>query len=173
MATPQYIKDAQNAYNAKFDLVQLKLPKGTKERIKAVLERRQSIASYCAESVLVALERLETDKKKKVYLSGADKSLIQTAHKPEINLKTAKSDKTTNETEKPEIGANTALHQDEKTEEADSSKNNPVKAGFDGLKACEWNREKHSGVVPHPPMGTPKNAIWDSCAGEWYEPLPF
>lgn len=38
MTTPQYIKNAQNAYNARFDLVQLKLPKGTKGRIKAILE---------------------------------------------------------------------------------------------------------------------------------------
>ena len=56
MGTPQYIKDAQNAYNAKFDLVQLKLPKGTKERIKAVLEDGQSMSGYCVQAVLVALE---------------------------------------------------------------------------------------------------------------------
>lgn len=56
MSIPQYIKDAQNAYNAKFDLVQLKLPKGTKERIKAVLEDGQSMAGYCVQAVLVTLE---------------------------------------------------------------------------------------------------------------------
>lgn len=56
MGTPQYIKNAQNAYNAKFDLVQLKLPKGTKERIKAVLDDNQSMSGYCVQSVLVALE---------------------------------------------------------------------------------------------------------------------
>lgn len=56
MATPQYIKNAQNNYNSKFDLVQLKLPKGTKERIKAILEDGQSIAGYCVQSVLAALE---------------------------------------------------------------------------------------------------------------------
>lgn len=56
MSTPQYIKNAQNAYNAKFDLVQLKLPKGTKERIKSVLDDGQSMSGYCVQSVLIALE---------------------------------------------------------------------------------------------------------------------
>lgn len=146
------------------------MPKGTKERIKAVLEGRQSIARYCVESVLAALE---TDEKEKAYLNKADKSPIQTAHKTEINPETAKSDKSTKETEKSKIKENTTPYQGEEKEEADSRENNPVKARFDGLKACEWNREKHSGVVPHPPMGTPDNAIWDSNTGGWYEPLPF
>lgn len=108
MATPQYIKDAQNAYNAKFDLVQLKLPKGTKERIKAALEGRQSIAGYCVESVLDALERLESDKskKEKVCLSGADKSPVQIAHKTEIEPKTSQERKSTKEQEKAEIKTN-------------------------------------------------------------------
>lgn len=97
----------------------------------------------------------------------------QTIHNAHASSKTEKPEKHTQTPTKAEIGANTTLHQDEKTEEADSSENNPVKAGFDGLKACEWNREKHSGVVPHPPTGTPDNAIWDSSIGEWYEPLPF
>ena len=56
MATPQYIKNAQNKYNSKFDLVQLRLPKGTKERIKTVLQDGQSIAGYCVQCVLSALE---------------------------------------------------------------------------------------------------------------------
>lgn len=56
MSTPQYIKDAQNTYNSKFDLIQLKLPKGTKERIKAVLEDGESISKYCVDAVLVSVE---------------------------------------------------------------------------------------------------------------------
>lgn len=56
MSTPDYIKNAQNAYNAKFDLVQIKLPKGTKERIQAVTEGQMSIAAYCKQTVLDALE---------------------------------------------------------------------------------------------------------------------
>lgn len=169
MSTPQYIKDAQNAYNAKFDLVQLKLPKGTKERIKAVLEEGQSISGYCVQSVLAAVESDEDFNE----ISTNSQEPIQTTHNAEIKPKTAQIGKSAKETEKPEIKANTTPYQDEKTEEADSNENNPVKARFDGLKACEWNRGKHSGVVPHPPMGTPDNAIWDSCTGEWYEPLPF
>lgn len=72
MTTPQYIKNAQNAYNARFDLVQLKLPKGTKGRIKAILEDGQSITGYCVESVLVALENDEG-------LKGISKSIAERA----------------------------------------------------------------------------------------------
>ena len=56
MATPQYIKNAQNKYNSKFDLVQLRLPKGTKKRIVSALQDGQSIAGYCVQCVLDTLE---------------------------------------------------------------------------------------------------------------------
>lgn len=59
MGTPDYIKRAQNTYNAKFDLVQLKLPKGTKERIKALIGENGSISPYCVRCVLDALENAE------------------------------------------------------------------------------------------------------------------
>ncbi len=58
MGTPDYIKRAQNTYNAKFDLVQLKLPKGTKERIKALIGENGSISTYCVRCVLDALENV-------------------------------------------------------------------------------------------------------------------
>ncbi len=58
MGTPDYIKRAQNTYNAKFDLVQLKLPKGTKERIKALIGENGSISLYCVRCVLDALENV-------------------------------------------------------------------------------------------------------------------
>jgi len=59
MGTPDYIKKAQNNYNAKFDLVQLKLPKGTKERIRALIGDSGSISAYCVRCVLDALENSE------------------------------------------------------------------------------------------------------------------
>ena len=56
MATPQYIKDAQNNYNAKFDLVQLKLDKGAKKRIRAIIGENGSITAYCKDAVMTAIE---------------------------------------------------------------------------------------------------------------------
>lgn len=56
MATPKYVKKAHNTYNAKFDLVQIKLPKGTKDRIKSVLNSGQSMSNYCVQAVLNAID---------------------------------------------------------------------------------------------------------------------
>lgn len=57
MATPQYVKDANNRYNSKFDLIQIKLPKGTKERIKK--QTKESYNIFINNIVLAELERLE------------------------------------------------------------------------------------------------------------------
>lgn len=54
METPEYIKRAQNKYNSKFDLVQLKLPKGTKERIKSITN--ESYNAYVNRLILEDLE---------------------------------------------------------------------------------------------------------------------
>lgn len=61
MATPDYIKKAHNNYNAKFDLIQVKLPKGTKERIKEITD--MSYNEYVKSVVLVDLDRLEREEK--------------------------------------------------------------------------------------------------------------
>lgn len=57
MSTPDYIRRSQNNYNAKFDIIQIKAPKGTKERITAV--SGQSMAAFCLQCVLDRLEELE------------------------------------------------------------------------------------------------------------------
>ena len=57
MKTPSYIRNAQNRYNAKFDLVQVKLEKGTKERIKAITG--ESYNEYIKRLVMDDLERAE------------------------------------------------------------------------------------------------------------------
>lgn len=57
MSIPQYVKNAQNKYNAKFDIIQLKLPKGTKGRIKNLCGD-MSMSEYCKCAVL---ERIEQD----------------------------------------------------------------------------------------------------------------
>lgn len=62
MALPQYIKDAQNSYNAGKDLIQLKLPKGTKDRIKNLIGKDASMAAYCCQSVLVAIDSDEDER---------------------------------------------------------------------------------------------------------------
>lgn len=94
MSTPQYVKDAQNAYNAKFDLVQLKLPKGTKERIRAVFGDDISITRYCVQSVLVALENDEDFEKNNIP--------VKNVHDAEISQKPTKTEQNTKEPEKQE-----------------------------------------------------------------------
>lgn len=57
MSTPDYIRRSQNNYNSKFDIIQIKAPKGTKERITAV--SGQSMAAFCLQCVLDRLDELE------------------------------------------------------------------------------------------------------------------
>lgn len=159
------IKRQNSRIKESYDKVTATLPKGTVDRIRAL---GLTVNGVINDSVLAFLECAEESAKWTLAQEP-----IQTAHNAGIKPKTAQIVKSTKETEKPEIKANTTPYQGGKAEEADSNENNPVKAGFGGMKACEWNREKHSGVVPHPPMGTPDSAIWDSSIGEWYEPLPF
>lgn len=53
----KYQKDAQNRYNSKFDIVQVRLPKGTKERIQSL---DYTINAFIVESVETMLKSLET-----------------------------------------------------------------------------------------------------------------
>ena len=53
----KYQKDAQNRYNSKFDIVQARLPKGTKERIQ-ILD--YTINAFIVEAVESMLKSLET-----------------------------------------------------------------------------------------------------------------
>lgn len=57
MSTPDYIRRSQNNYNSKFDLIQIKAPKGTKERITTL--SGQSMAAFCLQCVLDRLDELE------------------------------------------------------------------------------------------------------------------
>lgn len=60
MKTPSYVRNAQNRYNAKFDIIQVKLDKGTKERIKSVTQ--ESYNEYIKRLVMDDLERKENVK---------------------------------------------------------------------------------------------------------------
>lgn len=53
----KYQKDAQNRYNSKFDIVQSRLPKGTKERIQSL---DYTINAFIVEAVETMLKSLET-----------------------------------------------------------------------------------------------------------------
>lgn len=53
----KYQKDAQNRYNSKFDIVQARLPKGTKERIQSL---DYTINAFIVESVETMLKSFET-----------------------------------------------------------------------------------------------------------------
>ena len=52
----KYQKDAQNRYNSKFDIVQARLPKGTKERIQSL---DYTINAFIVEAVETMLKSLE------------------------------------------------------------------------------------------------------------------
>lgn len=60
MKTPSYVRNAQNRYNAKFDIIQVKLDKGTKERIRSITE--ESYNEYIKRLVTDDLERKENVK---------------------------------------------------------------------------------------------------------------
>lgn len=62
MNTPEYIRKAQNNYNSKFDLVQVKLPKGTKQRIKKIT--KESYNTYISRLVAQDLERYQRGEEK-------------------------------------------------------------------------------------------------------------
>jgi len=55
--TPDYVLRAKANYRNKFDNLAVKLPKGTKDRIKAVTD--DSLSSFCEKLILAELDRLE------------------------------------------------------------------------------------------------------------------
>ena len=63
MSLPKYVKKAQNNYNSKFDLVQIKLPKGTKEKIREIIKENDTISGFCLKAVLNAIENGDQFKK--------------------------------------------------------------------------------------------------------------
>jgi len=63
MPLPKYVKNAQNNYNSKFDLVQIKLPKGTKEKIREIIKENDTISGFCLKAVLNAIENGDQFKK--------------------------------------------------------------------------------------------------------------
>ena len=55
--TADYTRRAIDKYRAKFDIIQIKAPKGTKERITTL--SGQSLAAFCLQCVLDCLDELE------------------------------------------------------------------------------------------------------------------
>ena len=54
MSTPEYMKRAAQNYREKFDLIQIRLPKGTKEKI---LESHKSVNQYVNELIEKDLQK--------------------------------------------------------------------------------------------------------------------
>lgn len=78
--TPEYTKKAIDNYREKFDFIQVRFPKGTKERIKST--ETESVNSYIIKCVLDSLEKYvpeekEEPKKKEINLSELQKQLDQ------------------------------------------------------------------------------------------------
>lgn len=57
--TPEYTKRAVNNYREKFDFIQVRFPKGTKERLDAFKNDTWNVNDYINKLVLEDLERLE------------------------------------------------------------------------------------------------------------------
>lgn len=62
------IKRQNEHIKENYDRVSVTLPKGTKDRIKA---KGETVNGYIARLVIDDLERIESNNKNKVYLSGA------------------------------------------------------------------------------------------------------
>lgn len=59
MALPDYVKRAKNNYNSKHELIQLRLPPGSKERIKAIIGDDGSMAAFCIDAILETIDGYE------------------------------------------------------------------------------------------------------------------
>ena len=54
--TPEYTRRATANYQAKYDLIQVRFPKGTKERIKEVATE-QSVNDYIVNAIIEKLDK--------------------------------------------------------------------------------------------------------------------
>lgn len=79
---PDYNLRAINKYNSKFDRIAVNLPKGTKERIKELTG--ESCNAYLSKLALADLDRIESHKNSKVYLSGAGSEEMDALPFPEV-----------------------------------------------------------------------------------------
>lgn len=93
MGLPQYVKDAQNNYNASKDIIQLKFPQGTKDRIRAIIGKNASMVDYCRQAVLTAIESDEDERK------AAPDTVTTPRNAPE-RTKTTTADKIPTDTQK-------------------------------------------------------------------------
>lgn len=98
MSIPKYVRDAQNKYNSKFDLIQLKLPEGTKDRIKSIIGEDGSMAAYCKQAVLTVLGNDEN-----LALNESNKMPSEQSEIPLESFQNEKTDISTFSTDLPEI----------------------------------------------------------------------
>ena len=77
--TPEYTKNAIDNYRRKFDIVQIRLPKGTKKRIET---QGYTINAYINKIVLEDLERRENGEKINAELGKISKTGME---KPEFD----------------------------------------------------------------------------------------
>ena len=98
----KYQKDAQNRYNSKFDIVQARLPKGTKERIQSLdytietmlksLETPTAPILEPTESVLTEKETKEVDKIATVELMPWEEGFVDPLSESEEEKKKENND---------------------------------------------------------------------------------
>lgn len=105
MTTPEYIRKAQNSYNAKFDIVQLKLPRGTKNRIKEAAGNK-SMASFCANCILEALDRSQPEAAETTKKPNAPDKAEQPHDWDYVNRILAEK--------RAQIGSETPVHEEQK-----------------------------------------------------------
>lgn len=86
--TPEYVRKATAKYQANYDLIQVRFPKGTRERIQKAA--KDSCNAYISSVVLADLERLENAGKESITKEQreplkADKKEMEKAEFDELN----------------------------------------------------------------------------------------
>lgn len=83
--TPEYTRKAVDNYRKKFDIMQLRLPKGTRDRIEKQADKAHDFVVDC---VLEKLERLEAQEEptgqQETYQTKQQEEIVKEQPKPEM-----------------------------------------------------------------------------------------
>lgn len=101
--TPNYTRKAIDSYRNKFDFVQVRFPKGTKERIEKLVGGEKNLNDYIVPLILADLERMEESAPESAQEAGTVNNAIEPEKPAEKPRKKPKR-----ETSAPEEGKTNA-----------------------------------------------------------------
>lgn len=70
MSMKEYVKKAQNNYNSNFDIVTLRLPKGTKEEMRKLVAEDVNISDFCIRAIMSELNSYREIEPKPTHFNG-------------------------------------------------------------------------------------------------------